>query len=71
MTHASRDTSTGLQFESQVNMIRSDGINLSKTKLKKWCQERGVKDITDYLSWAFQPDEAYYLSNTNEFWSSI
>ena len=66
MTHASRDTSTGLNFESQVNMVRSDGINLSKTKLKKWCQVRGVKDITDYLSWAFQPDEAYYLSNTNE-----
>ena len=40
MTHTSRDTSTGLKFESQVNMIRSDGINLSKTKLKKWCQDK-------------------------------
>lgn len=66
MTHASRNTTTGLTFETQAVIARNDGINLSKTKLKDWCKERGVKDITEYLSWAFQPDEAYYLPETDE-----
>ena len=65
-THASRDTTTGLTFEQQVVVHRQDGIDISKTKLKKFLAEKGVKDPTEYLSWMFQPDEAYYLPDTNE-----
>lgn len=65
-THASRNTTTGLIFEQQVSANRTDGIDISKTKLKKFLIERGVKDPTEYLSWMFQPDEAYYLPETNE-----
>ena len=65
-THASRDTSTGLLFEQQVNRCHQDGINISKTKLKSFLAERGIKNPTQYLSWMFQPDEAYYIPNTNE-----
>ena len=65
MTHASRDTSTGFNFEQQVMIARTDGENLSKTKLAKWCRAKGVEP-KDYLSWVFQPDEAYYLPKSNE-----
>ena len=65
MTHASRNTTTGLTFEAQAVIARKDGENLSKRKLISWCKERGITP-TDYLSWNFQPDEAYYLKDTNE-----
>ena len=65
MTHASRNTTTGLTFEQQANIARTDGINISKTRLANWVKERGVNP-TDYLSWVFQPDEAYFLPTTNE-----
>ena len=32
--HASRDTTTGLAFEQQVQIHREDGLDISKTKLK-------------------------------------
>lgn len=64
--HASRDTTTGLAFEQQVQIHREDGLNISKTKLKAFLKEKGVTDPTEYLSWMFQPDEAYYLADTNE-----
>lgn len=66
MTHASRNTTTGLDFEAQVVVAKKDGIDLSKRKLQSWCKSHGVSDITEYLSWAFQPDEAYYLPSSNE-----
>ena len=59
------NTLTGLTFEAQARVARQDGIDLSKTKLKTWVKSKGL-EITDYLSWAFQPDEAYYLPDTNE-----
>lgn len=65
-THASRNTTTGLNFEKQATIARKDGINLSKTKLKDWFKKEKNIDITDYLSWEFRPDEAYYLPETNE-----
>lgn len=65
MTTASRDTTIGLTFEQQATIARTDGEDLSKRKLASWCLKRGI-NITDYLSWAFQPDEAYYLKNNNE-----
>ena len=64
-THASRNTTTGLTFEQQVDMTREDSVNISKSKLKKFLIDRGVNPL-DYLSWMFQPDEAYYLPETNE-----
>lgn len=66
MTHASRNTTTGLTFEQQAVINRKDGINISKTRLKTFLRERGMQDPTEYLSWMFQPDEAYYLPETNE-----
>lgn len=65
-TNASRNTTTGLTFEQQVSVHRADGIDISKTKLKKFLKEHGVEDPTKYLSWMFQPDEAYYIPETNE-----
>lgn len=65
MTHALRDTSTGLNFEQQVKNIRTDGIDISKTKFCKFFEEKGI-DILNFLSWRFQPDEAYFLPKTNE-----
>ena len=64
-THASRNTSTGLTFEQQVQMNRKDGEDISKTKLKSFFSKRNINPL-DYLSWMFQPDEAYYLKDTNE-----
>ena len=66
MTHASRDTTTGLTFEKLAQIHRTDGVDISKKKLKKFLQERGLSDPTEYLSWMFEPDEAYYLPETNE-----
>lgn len=66
MTHASRDTTTGLNFEEQATIARKDGIDISKRKLVSWCKDHGVSKVTDYLSWVFQPDEAYFLPDTNE-----
>ena len=65
-THASRDTTSGLTFEKMAVIHRQDGVNISKKKLKTFLQERGVKDPTEYLSWMFEPDEAYYIPKTNE-----
>lgn len=65
-THASRNTTSGLTFEKMAIIHRQDGVNISKKKLKSFLQERGVKDPTEYLSWMFEPDEAYYIPKTNE-----
>ena len=65
MTHASRDTTTGLIFEDRVR-VQSSGLNISKTQLCPFLREKGISNVTDYLSWEFRPDEAYYLADTNE-----
>lgn len=65
-THASRNTTTGLDFEKMAVIHRKDGVNISKKELKKFLQKRGLKDPTQYLSWMFEPDEAYYIPSTNE-----
>lgn len=64
-THASRNTTTGLEFEKRCALDRKDGVNISKTKLRPWAKEHGV-DVLDHLSWSFLPDEAYFLEDTNE-----
>ena len=40
MTHASRDTTTGLKFEEQVK-IHTSGIELTKHKLYKYLDTLG------------------------------
>lgn len=65
MTHASRDTSTGLKFEEQIRLDRKDGINISKKQFCKFFESKGI-NVLNYLSWRFEPDEAYYLPSTNE-----
>ena len=39
MTHASRDASTGLDFEKKIR-INKQGIDLSQTKLYKFLKEK-------------------------------
>lgn len=65
MTHASRNTSTGLNFEKQV-LIKNDGICLTKNNLYKYLEKNGI-DWTTILSRKLLPDEAYYNPVTKEF----
>jgi len=64
MTHASRDTSTGLKFEDKVHVI-STGINLTKHNLYKYMNKLGIK-WNDIISKKLLPDEAYFDENTKE-----
>ena len=64
MTHASRDTSTGLKFEGKIHVI-SSGINLTKHKLYKYMDKLGIK-WKDIISKQILPDEAYFDENTKE-----
>ena len=64
MTHASRDTSTGLKFEEQVS-INDSGINLTKHNLYKFLDEQGIKWNT-IISKKLLPDEAYFNPITKE-----
>lgn len=64
MTHASRDTSTGLKFEDKVHVI-SSGINLTKHNLYKYMNKLGIK-WNDIISKKLLPDEAYFDENTKE-----
>ena len=65
MTHASRDTSTGLKFEEYIT-IKSEGICLTKNNLYKYLKDNNI-DWTSILSRKLLPDEAYYNPNTKEF----
>lgn len=62
MTHASRDTTTGLEFEKQVT-LHKDGINLTKNELYAYLKDQRV-DWTMLLSRKLLPDEAYYDGET-------
>lgn len=65
MTHASRNTTTGLNFEKQI-VIKNDGICLTKNNLYKYLEKNGI-DWTTILSRKLLPDEAYYNPTTKEF----
>ena len=41
MTHASRNTSTGLDFEKQV-LVKNDGICLTKNNLYKYLEKQRI-----------------------------
>ena len=64
MTHASRDTTTGLKFEDKVHIV-SSGINLTKHNLYKYMTKLGIK-WNDIISKKLLPDEAYFDENTKE-----
>lgn len=65
MTYASRDTSTGLDFEKKIR-INKRGIDLSQTKLYKFLKEKGI-DWTKIISRQIRPDEAYFDPTTKTF----
>ena len=65
MTHASRNTSTGLDFEEQV-LVKNDGICLTKNNLYKYLEKNGI-DWATILSRKLLPDEADYNPVTKEF----
>lgn len=66
-TNASRDTTTGLKFEEEVKVKEiKNCVDISKTKLKKFLKEKGINNPTQYLSWMFQPDEAYFFPEENK-----
>lgn len=57
MTHASRNTKTGLAFEDRTH-ISSTGIDVSKNKLYTYLKQHSIK-WEDFLSRKLLPDEAY------------
>jgi hypothetical protein len=61
--HASRNTTTGLNFEEKISM-KQKGIDISKYKLYKFLAEKGI-DWKQYLSKKLLPDEAYFNQENN------
>lgn len=57
MTHASRDTTTGLLFEERVK-IQEQGINVTKHELYRYLKSKGI-DYTNLISKKLLPDEAF------------
>lgn len=57
MTHASRNTTTGLAFEEKVR-IQNSGIDVTKHELYRYLLSKGIK-WQDLLSKKLLPDEAY------------
>ena len=57
MTHASRDTSTGLFFEEKIKANKK-GINLTKHNLYRYLKEKNI-DYKNIISKKLLPDEAY------------
>lgn len=73
MTHASRNTTTGLTFEQKAMLDRKDGINISKKGFLPFFREhfhiepaKTRNTPNGILSWSFEPDEAYYFPERNE-----
>ena len=64
MTHASRNTTSGLKFEEQVK-TNTSGIELTKHKLYKYLDSLGIK-WNDIISKKLLPDEAYFNPITKE-----
>lgn len=62
MTHASRDTTTGLVFEEQVK-AQANGIDVSKHELYRLLGKKGIK-WQDLLSRKLLPDECYWDEDT-------
>lgn len=58
MTHASRNTTTGLIFEEQVKG-RATGIEVSKHDLYRLLEKKGI-NWKNFLSRKLLPDECYW-----------
>lgn len=59
MTHASRNTTTGLTFEELINMEKENGgINVSKHNLYRYLKQQHI-DWKKIISKKLLPDEAY------------
>ena len=65
MTHATRNTTTGLQFEEQVQ-VKNVGIDLTKYKLYKYLEKNDI-NWKNLISKKLLPDEAYFNPETKEF----
>lgn len=65
MTHASRNTITGLNFENTVH-APINGINLSKHELYKYLKKCNI-NWKNLMSKKLLPDEAYFNPITKEF----
>ena len=65
MTHATRNTTTGLRFEEQVQ-THNEGINLTKYNLYKYLEQNHI-NWKDLISKKLLPDEAYFNPETKEF----
>ena len=57
-TNASRNTSTGLDFEKQVS-VKCKGLDVSKHSLYRYLKDKGIEWKT-ILSRQLLPDEAYW-----------
>jgi hypothetical protein len=62
MTHASRDTTTGLVFEKQVK-AQANGIEVSKHELYRFLNRKGI-EWQSFLSRKLLPDECYWDEET-------
>ena len=58
MTHASRNTTTGLLFEEKVKLNKK-GIDLTKHNLYRFLKDKNI-DYKEIISKKLLPDEAYY-----------
>ena len=64
VTHASRNTTTGLIFETQIQM-KKIGIELTKHKLYSFLKDRNIQ-WDNFISRKLLPDEAYFDTKNNE-----
>lgn len=64
MTHASRNTTTGLAFEQYIT-IKETGINLTKNELYNYLKKKKINWET-LISRKLLPDEAYFNPSTGE-----
>ena len=65
-THASRDTTTGLQFEEKAQ-IKRDGIKVAKHDLYRFLTKQNI-DYTTFLSRKLLPDDAYIDYSTSSLY---
>ena len=65
-THASRDTTTGLQFEEKAQ-IKHDGIKVAKHDLYRFLTKQNI-DYTTFLSRKLLPDDAYIDYSTSSLY---
>ena len=58
-THASRDTTTGLNFEEMVHAAKTKGIDVTKHNLYRYFKQHNI-NWKQVISKKLLPDEAYF-----------